>query len=175
MAVVTWDTLRDYGTTGTILTAEMWDNFVDTVEAMIAGGGGGSGTGRLRATDSEGTLSVSVGYEGTAPSLTGDKDAGWKVTAPADGRLTGIQWNVDSSDLDGSLDGILIIHNDAPGNTVLYPVLTIYNSTTGEIIPPENFGVILDTAVTAVGELTFTVSNLSGFGASGVKLLMVFI
>jgi hypothetical protein len=175
MAVVTWDTLRDYGTTGTILTAEMWDNFVDTVEASIGGGGGGSSTGRLRATDVEGTIIAVIGYEGTAPSLTGTAETGWTLTVPADGRLTGIQWDIDSNDLDSGLDGVLVIHNDAPGNILLYPAVSIYNKTNGEMIAPENFGVIFDTAVTDTGELTFTVSNLSGFGATGVSIIMVFI
>jgi len=174
MSVVTWDTLRGYAVDGAVIQTSYWIDFVDTAEAS-GGGGGSSSTGRVRKTLTAGTISAEVGFEGaTDPTLTGDKNTGWVLTCPSDSRLTGVAFNIGSDDLDGSLDLILKIHNDAPGNMVLYPVITMYNMNNGQVVR-EATSNIITSSVSDAGELQLVINNLNGFGATGVKIVLTFI
>ena len=176
MSVVTWNTLRGYAVDGAVIQTSYWIDLVDTVEASGGGGGGGGElTGRVRKTLTTGTISAQVGFEGaTDPTLSGDKNAGWVLTCPSDSRLTGVAFNIGSNDLDGSLDLILKIHNDAPGNMVLYPAIAIYNMNNGQVVR-EATSNIITSSVSDTGELQLVINNLNGFGTTGVKIVLTFI
>lgn len=160
---------------GAVITTQYWINLCDTAEAESGGGGGGGTVSRERKTITHGTISAEVGFEGSSdPTLSGDKNAGWTLTCPNDSFLTGVAFNIGSDDLDGSLDLTLKIHNDAPGNMVLYPAITIYNMNNGQVVR-ENTSNIITSSVSDTGEITLVINNLNGFGATGVKIVLIFI
>lgn len=128
----------------------------------------------------EATLSLSglealVKYQGTAPVLTGDKNAGWVLTEPVGCFLHRVTFQVTNQEINGVNSFVVTIDNNQT-QTYRKCFPEFRNRNTGDIIqrPGADFGITVNIEETAAGEVKYTLPNMHAFGATGLDVIMKF-
>jgi hypothetical protein len=120
-------------------------------------------------------LSAHVKYQGNAPTLTGDKDAGWVLTEVVGCFLDRVRFEVTDQEINGANSFVVTIDNNQT-QTYRYCNPEFRNINTGDIIqrPGADFGMTVNAVPVGTGEVKYTIPNVHAFGSTGVDIIMKF-
>lgn len=143
------------------------------ITAIANGSAGGGGiTIQQASLSASGETSLKVRYSGTVPVLTKLAAGQFKLTVPTGTILFGMEWVFTNANLTPGGE-IKLSLTDTDGKE-LYVALSIYLIATGNRLNPWTSGMIDDQDLTAAGEVTITLPNANGVGATGARVKMVF-
>mgnify|MGYP006921315844 CR=1 FL=1 len=158
-------------TPGVYTNATVTVNAKGQVTAISAGAAGGA---IQRATlSAAGETSMRLTYTGaSAPTLTKDATGIYRLNVPSGTEVLSANWQANNTNVDIS-GAITLIVDSAAGNE-LFANIQFYGLGNNDIANLFTLGIIIDQTIAVAGEVTITMPNVNGFGASGFRALLRF-
>jgi len=131
---------------------------------------GGSGGGESVATLTVDGTTMVVTYLGSSPPVLTEPSGGnYNLSVPAGTRIKGFDWDGDNTSTDGSGDLTLVIASADNDNSFL--LVQVINGSNDQIADLTALGVVISQGNAVAGEVTLVMTSMSGFGASGFKVM----
>ena len=158
-------------TPGVYTNATVTVNAKGQVTAISAGAAGGA---IQRATlSASGETTMKLTYTGaSAPTLTKDATGIYRLNVPSGTEVLSANWQANNTNVDIS-GAITLIVDSAAGNE-LFANIQFYGLGNNDIANLFTLGIIIDQTIAVAGEVTITMPNVNGFGASGFRALLRF-
>lgn len=158
-------------TPGVYTNATVTVNAKGQVTAISAGAAGGA---IQRATlSAAGETSMRLTYTGaSAPTLTKDATGIYRLNVPSGTEVLSANWQANNTNVDIS-GAITLIVDSAAGNE-LFANIQFYGLGNNDVANLFTLGIIIDQTIAVAGEVTITMPNVNGFGASGFRALLRF-
>lgn len=158
-------------TPGVYTNATVTVNAKGQVTAISAGAAGGA---IQRATlSASGETTMKLTYTGSsAPALTKDAAGIYRLNVPSGTEVLSANWQANNTNVDIS-GAITLIVDSAAGNE-LFANIQFYGLGNNDVANLFTLGIIIDQTIAVAGEVTITMPNVNGFGASGFRALLRF-
>lgn len=158
-------------TPGVYTNATVTVNAKGQVTAISAGAAGGA---IQRATlSASGETTMKLTYTGaSAPTLTKDTTGIYRLNVPSGTEVLSANWQANNTNVDIS-GAITLIVDSAAGNE-LFANIQFYGLGNNDVANLFTLGIIIDQTIAVAGEVTITMPNVNGFGASGFRALLRF-
>jgi hypothetical protein len=158
-------------TPGVYTNATVTVNAKGQVTAISAGAAGGA---IQRATlSASGETTMKLTHTGaSAPTLTKDATGIYRLNVPSGTEVLSANWQANNTNVDIS-GAITLIVDSAAGNE-LFANIQFYGLGNNDIANLFTLGIIIDQTIAVAGEVTITMPNVNGFGASGFRALLRF-
>jgi hypothetical protein len=158
-------------TPGVYTNATVTVNAKGQVTAISAGAAGGA---IQRATlSASGETTMKLTYTGaSAPTLTKDATGIYRLNVPSGTEVLSANWQANNTNVDIS-GAITLIVDSAAGNE-LFANIQFYGLGNNDVANLFTLGIIIDQTIAVAGEVTITMPNVNGFGASGFRALLRF-
>jgi hypothetical protein len=108
----------------------------------------------------------------SAPTLTKDATGIYRLNVPSGTEVLSANWQANNTNVDIS-GAITLIVDSAAGNE-LFANIQFYGLGNNDIANLFTLGIIIDQTIAVAGEVTITMPNVNGFGASGFRALLRF-
>ncbi len=138
-----------------------------------AAAAGGGGTTLSKDTLTAGGTTMVIRYFGTGTLTLTEPSAGnYTLAIPSGNTPAGFHWTGINTDTDGTGDMTLnIVSSNADDN---YGVINIINRGNNQIVDLQALGITIAQNRSSAGTVAYTLTSMSGFGASGFNILARF-
>jgi hypothetical protein len=158
-------------TPGVYTNATVTVNAKGQVTAISAGAAGGAIQRAMLSASGETAMKLT--YTGaSAPTLTKDATGIYRLNVPSGTEVLSANWQANNTNVDIS-GAITLIVDSAAGNE-LFANIQFYGLGNNDIANLFTLGIIIDQTIAVAGEVTITMPNVNGFGASGFRALLRF-